>query len=391
MVATLCSTTDVYRISGLNSDVVSAEYCTNFIEESEDEIKNLCHKWWGGTATITEYFNRRKSLWNRSWPREVGYVYTDTSDDPFHKDYVLLTWRPVRSIQRVYILNKDAKDLNQVWSDDGGAFTDNTTDANSVGGTAFDAFAAVPVAGDILYIGSSTIWENTTILLATAGVDGGTTTLAYEYWNGAAWTAISSVVDNTSLLTQDGTITFEAPRDWAQTIVNGSANLYYMRIRITNADYVTAPTISQIYMNDIITDELNVRDISVYPTGKIQFMDKSFEGGIRDLKIKYTYGASAVPFVIRDFCASLAALRCLIVLIGGSYDDVTNYSIPEFSASKGEPYTNLRATIVELEKKIYGWTGGERGNWNPGLIGIVGIDIGFSVTGDDNSNYSDGV
>ena len=386
--ATLCTNTDVYRVTGLNSDAIPTADVDQFILDAEDEIRNLTNKWWGGTATAVEYFNRRKSLYRRSPPQQIGYIYSDTTDDSLNTDYVVLSKIPLQSIQRAYILDRDIADLSQVWSLNApAAWADNTAEANTVGGTAFDAFAAASAIGDILYIGYSSQWEDVTLLFVTPGVDGGATALAYEYWNGAAWVAIPTVIDNTNLLTNDGVITFQAPRDWAQTVVNASANLFYIRIRITAANYTTEPTLSQIFMPDVIEEELNTRDIQTYHmTGKAVFIDEPFTAGLRDLKIRYTYGQATVPSVVRDFAACLAGLRALVFMIGGSYDDVTNYSVPEFSASKGEPYTNLRATIIEMQKRLYGWTGGERGEYNPGLLKLIGLDIPFAVSGIDNES-----
>lgn len=387
MAVTLCTTADVYRISGLDTSVVPDAEMIEFVLDAEGEIRSLTSQWWGGSISAVEYFNRRKSLYKRRYPREVGYIYSDTSDDDLNTDFVMSSRYPLRTISRAYLLVGDVSDLNQVWSlDQPAAWTDNTAEANTLGGTAFNAFAAVPVAGDILYIGNSVVWEDVTLLFATPGVDDGTGVLVYEYWNGAAWVAIPTAVDGTSLLTQDGILTFQAPRDWATTAVNG-ATQFYIRIRITTAGYTTAPTVIQIYMNDEIDEELNTRDIEVFSTtGKIYFPSNSFRGGLKDLKIRYNYGLATVPRVVEELCASLAALRALTKMMGGSYDDVTSYSIPEFEASKGEPYTNMRATVIELHKKIYGWSGGERGSYDPGLLRAVGIDIPAAFTGIDSES-----
>jgi len=384
---TLCTTADAYRVSGLDVSVVTDAEMTEFILDAEGEIKTLTNKWWGSYTTAVEYFNRRKSLWNRNWPKEIGYLYSDTSDDILHSDYVLTSRYPIHAISRAYILIDSVGNLEQVWSlDQPAAWTDNTTEANTVGGTAFNAFAAVPVAGDILYIGNSTEWEGVTLLFVTPGVDDGTGVLVYEYWNGAAWTALTDAVDSTSLLTADGIIAFSAPRDWATTAVNGVTQ-FYIRIRITVAGYTTAPTLAQIYMNDEIDEEINTRDIKFYSnTGKMYFPDNAFRGGLRDLKVRYTYGTIGIPRVVEELCASLAALRALTKMMGGSYDDVTSYSVPDYSASKGEPYTNMRATIIELHKKIYGWSGGERGAYDPGLLRQVGVDIPMAISGTDSES-----
>lgn len=64
--------------------------------------------------------------------------------------------------------------------------------------------------------------------------------------------------------------------------------------------------------------------------------------------IQYYYGVYPLPWNIRRLTAIIAALKALIHQIGGTFDDVTSYSIPDFTASKGEPYTNIRETVLKL-------------------------------------------
>ena len=89
---------------------------------------------------------------------------------------------------------------------------------------------------------------------------------------------------------------------------------------------------------------------------------------------------SSVPYNVRDLTANLAALQALVRLIGGSFDDVTAYTIPEMSVSKGEPYTNMRAAIIEIQKRIWGSQPGERGKYQIGLMDLVGKEIKWQVT-----------
>lgn len=106
----------------------------------------------------------------------------------------------------------------------------------------FALFPNPPDVGDILYLGS----EDTTFPLAPfcsgvfdlSVIQEDVSTVAYEYWNGATWAALTPQ-DNTA---GTGTIPFsvlgvasmhwEQPYNWATTTVNGISG-FFIRIRIT--------------------------------------------------------------------------------------------------------------------------------------------------------------
>lgn len=112
-------------------------------------------------------------------------------------------------------------------------------------------FPLVPAASDILYIlldftvpGSlvpfaSVVWD---ILTAQTGITG----VAYEYWDGAAWVALT-IQDNTAVggipfsLTGVGSMHWAQPVDWDFAVVNGVTGLA-IRIRITSVLAPTPPT-----------------------------------------------------------------------------------------------------------------------------------------------------
>lgn len=72
----------------------------------------------------------------------------------------------------------------------------------------------------------------------------------------------------------------------------------------------------------------------------------------QEIEVNYTYGHTAIPRIIQQITAVVAAISALAEQIGGTFDDVTSYQLPEFSASKGEPFTNIRETIVRLQNKL---------------------------------------
>lgn len=150
-----------------------------------------------------------------------------------------------------------------VQSDDGGAFTDETDEANSTASGDVTLMPTVPVAGDAWYAGSATPFSRLSLVIATKA-DATALTIVWEYWNGS-WTAIPGVSD-TSIL---GDVAFavegraevelSAPADWVTTTVNGKA-AYYIRARLVTATAVTqAPIGTQCwtYNPDPLIDDTN--------------------------------------------------------------------------------------------------------------------------------------
>ena len=134
-------------------------------------------------------------------------------------------------------------------ADNGGALTDETTEANE--GTADDMtlLPAVPVAEDAYYFGAGSAFSKLTLNISTAmNTAGGSITLIWEYYNGSTWSAIpiGTLVDGTGGLENSGTndVTFPRPNDWAKTTigVSGEVEAYYIRIRVS----AITPTLTTI-------------------------------------------------------------------------------------------------------------------------------------------------
>ncbi|NJL71362.1 MAG: hypothetical protein HC888_06980 [Candidatus Competibacteraceae bacterium] len=126
-------------------------------------------------------------------------------------------------------------DAGKVWTKTGGAWADRTATYISA------ATADVPLGGavgDELYIGSLIPFVSVCHDTSTAP----TGTVAWEYWNGSAWAVCPGL--SGSLPTDNTTIRWDRPTDWATTQVNGEGDgpWYYARLRRTGAG--TGGTIS---------------------------------------------------------------------------------------------------------------------------------------------------
>lgn len=134
--------------------------------------------------------------------------------------------------------------VNKVFSTDTDdtPFVDNSVEARLEGGTAFTLFST-PADADKTYIGMPCKFSRVKIAFATAAVGG---TIAFEYWNGSAWTALVSPTDGTSALTADGTITWTiaSQTGWVASSVN-SVTQFWIRIRAATVPS-TNPTVNYI-------------------------------------------------------------------------------------------------------------------------------------------------
>ena len=135
-------------------------------------------------------------------------------------------------------------DAAQVWQvdDSGPTFVDQTTGFNDATAANFTPFPATEAVDDYVAIGYENPFARVEFDAAggTAGVGG---VVAWEYWDGTDWVALSGVTDGTTGFTAGTTdnqiLTFTLPSDWAANTLN-AVEAYYIRARITTI-YSTNP------------------------------------------------------------------------------------------------------------------------------------------------------
>lgn len=131
-----------------------------------------------------------------------------------------------------------------------GVFTD-------VGGTFADVTATNPVTvSDTLYVGYQSPFDQMNFTIITARVGG---SVAYEYWNGSAWTALTTgFSDGTSGLTSTGQVYFYPPSNWTQRTLTVNVSTpqpivttnskYWIRVVVTGES--TSPAYSTVLGDD---------------------------------------------------------------------------------------------------------------------------------------------
>ncbi len=136
-------------------------------------------------------------------------------------------------------ITSDWSVFDSFWSYKSSVYLNDTVDAGDIG-TANDV-QGVQNAGDILYLGKNTKFDSASWSVGNSATRD---TVAWEYWNGSDWQAVSINSISTSVLGSDGYITFVEPADWQKTSVNSEVeSYYYLRARVTTS-FAASPVIS---------------------------------------------------------------------------------------------------------------------------------------------------
>ena len=137
---------------------------------------------------------------------------------------------------------------NVVWDEDQAEYQ-RVFESSSGAGYSNDLqmFPDTPAIDDAVYFAMDVPFCEFAIPFTTPATYSGNS-LAWEYWNGTSWTALTLVHDNTNAASnsgaqsfqRDGAIHFIPPADWATTTVNDTA-AYWIRCRVTAASITTVP------------------------------------------------------------------------------------------------------------------------------------------------------
>jgi hypothetical protein len=331
-------------------DILSADY-DFYINEAEAWVKRYTGRVYESEASTSEWFDGNARLLtdntvtigNGLYPGHYAYY-----EDNF---LFFLSKKPVTAIEHVYLM-QPGSEFSKVWGYDL-TYTDNTSDANSVGGTAFALF---PDGGtdNYLYLGCADRFSNIYLILGAKSDGTGVMSDGWEYYNGSSWTALT-VTDETAELTVDGLISWSLPSDWGKTSVN-NYDAYYVRCQPSTAFSVVNPTALQIRLEQdyVISDEVSVNEVSVYKdNGIVVFKNKYPDYSFRTVRFDYKYGlkSGTAPQEYLDLIKVVASIRLITGLLVGSFDNVVNFSLPEMSAQLGEAYTQFREALTWLVRE----------------------------------------
>jgi hypothetical protein len=333
----------VYSPKITNSELV------NLLEATDEEIDRMTGRTWGTPETKTEFFDGRERF---TYP---------TTDEPYARDwdepdFVQLKGN-VTEINYVYFLTKGAT-FSKVYSDDGGSYTDNTSETNSLDGTAFNVFAATPADDDAIYFSTPYRFYGMTFRLGTAGVDSGSTSITWQYYNGSAWSTFTPTAHTTGAdkFTASGKISWEPSDmdDWSKTSVNSSSDYYYIRAVATTADYSTAPTMvfAGLDNESVVQKEIAPQYYDLSDYGRLTFVQDRVPNGNRIVKVIYKHGETSTNPLIKELASLLTGIKIYAKITGGSYDDLTSYTIGRKTASVGEVYVNVAEVVKQYRARV---------------------------------------
>lgn len=100
-----------------------------------------------------------------------------------------------------------------------------------------------------------------------------------------------------------------------------------------------------------IETQMDTISTAMIPDGSIVLKTDILPVGRNNIQVSYTYGYATVPSPIRDLATCLAGMRCWIAFLGGSYNRLDSYSIPQQSVSKGSFYQRGEQNIQQLKNE----------------------------------------
>lgn len=139
-------------------------------------------------------------------------------------------------------------DISAAIAEDGGVFTDETTEANEATANDVTLLPAVPVAGvDRFNFGFATKVPSFDLNVSTAGT--GTYTLVWEYWNGKSWATLPGISDGTGdfKITTENPVSWTVPSDWALSNINGQGPFYFVRAEVQTGTVTIVPIGQQAF------------------------------------------------------------------------------------------------------------------------------------------------
>lgn len=140
--------------------------------------------------------------------------------------------------------------LDKAWQEDnsGASFVDLTSALNNSTATDAQPFPTGAGSNDAVYFGFRNKFSTLRANVGTAGA--GTYTVAWEFWNGSAWTAVSGLSDGTTAFKTSGEnlVSYTLPLTWVKTTVSTSSSLYWLRARRDAGTVTTDPVLTQAWV-----------------------------------------------------------------------------------------------------------------------------------------------
>lgn len=209
---------------------------------------------WLSDSNSNEYFRMCKigsnsghyPMYYNAGSIPMCHIY-DKTNEVFYFGFTIWNDTGVGTKSHSYISKYKANNTNHAWGkvweydSGGGTYYDNTLNYNN-GVASSLVFTGL---NDAVYLGRNTKFRNIEVLLSRTAAG---CTYAIEYWNGSNWvqTPYSS-----NLKMDLNMVSFDIPENWVTGTVNGTANLYWIRLRCLSNDG-TAVNVNRCWCKEII-------------------------------------------------------------------------------------------------------------------------------------------
>lgn len=155
------------------------------------------------------------------------------------------------------------------YSEDTGALTDETVEANDSAANMTLLPQVSPALNDAYYFGHQEQFGQLLLDIGTAGV--GDYGLTWEYYNGTIWTALSGVTDDTNNWknTGENVVSWTIPGNWATINIpggGGTGAYYYVRGRASSGTTVTTSPIGKKVTLDVTKYLPFVQNTQIVPS-----------------------------------------------------------------------------------------------------------------------------
>ncbi len=115
---------------------------------------------------------------------------------------------------------------------------------------------------------------------------------------------------------------------------------------ISSTDYVVYPEVGKIVLLNTSTTQYFVKPVQNTKRKKIEI---TYHWGVLP---EFKRNKIEINRVIKRATCLIASLQALAYQMGGTYDDLSTFSLPEFSGSIGQAYVNIKGVVDVITKEL---------------------------------------
>jgi hypothetical protein len=133
----------------------------------------------------------------------------------------------------------------------------------------------------------------------------------------------------------------------------------YENVRLSRGNISTLTSLEFLNLDGTVSTTVAATDVvtnnAFFKAGLLKLESNSVPSGFGNIKAVYTYGvASDNPdlTLVKELAAYYAGIQSFVAVSGGTFDDVTSFTLGSKSVSLGEPYVNIREGISQAKERI---------------------------------------